>query len=427
MKPKKKIAVFSYRYLPFCDGTISCLRNVVVELAELYDVYVFCEREDIFSEDIEKVDNYTIIRKSVLNDYAIIIKRLVSEKISKINNKSLNQMLNFFNSIIFAPASIISRFIGTTNIETFSKRIKKIIENNEFDYVMCTDACDSVVRHLSRALNAPYSPEWIFLQFDLYYNNPTISDNERKIRYNEQLEWYDKAKMIVIQPEMMNQSDDVLFSNFLDKIQKLHLPALRSIKKNVICNKDAKEIVLVYAGSFYEDIRNPKAVFSILLKVAEQFNDISIKVFSRGCDDIVSEYSEKFQGNMHCCGFISQDMLEEEYSNADFILSIGNTFDEMIPSKTLEIVQYRKPIIHFSLKKDDRCLEYLKGYPLILQIDLSSSEKYDSKITNLVEFININKGILCDYQSVDDIYSIFTAKYFAKDIFDYMEGIIYKT
>ena len=95
MKPKKKIAVFSYRYLPFCDGTISCLRNVVVELAELYDVYVFCEREDIFCEDIEKVDNYTIIRKSVLNDYAIIIKRLISEKISKINNKSLNQMLNF--------------------------------------------------------------------------------------------------------------------------------------------------------------------------------------------------------------------------------------------------------------------------------------------------------------------------------------------
>lgn len=427
MKPKKKIAVFSYRYLPFCDGTISCLHNVVTELAEYYDVYVFCEREDLFSKDKERVENYTIIRKSALNDFVIIIKRIISERICNIKRNPLKQMLNLLNSIVFAPASIISRFIGTTNVETFSRRINGTIESREYDYVLCTDACTSVVRYLSKALNTPYSPEWIFLQFDLYYNNPTICDNDRKLRYNEQLEWYNKAKLIVIQPEMMNQSDDVLFSNFLDKIQKLHLPALRSIKKNVICNKDAKEIVLVYAGSFYEDIRNPKAVFSILLKVAEQFNDISIKVFSRGCDDIVSEYSEKFQGNMHCCGFISQDMLEEEYSNADFILSIGNTFDEMIPSKTLEIVQYRKPIIHFSLKKDDRCLEYLKGYPLILQIDLSSSEKYDSKITNLVEFININKGILCDYQSVDDIYSIFTAKYFAKDIFDYMEGIIYKT
>lgn len=424
MNKKKKIAVFSYRYLPFCDGTISCLHNVVTELAEYYDVYVFCEREDLFSKDKERVENYTIIRKSALNDFVIIIKRIISERICKIKRNPLKQMLNLLNSIVFTPASIISRFIGTTNVETFSRRINRTIESREYDYVLCTDACDSVVRYLSKALNTPYSPEWIFLQFDLYYNNPTICDNDRKLRYNEQLEWYNKAKLIVIQPKMMNPSDDVLFSNYLDKILKLHLPALRSIKQNVICNRDTKEIVLVYAGSFYKEIRNPKTVFDIMLRVVEKVTNISIKVFSRGCDDIVSEYSEKFQGRMKCYGFISQEMLEEEYSNADFILSIGNTFDEMIPSKTLNIVQYRKPIIHFSLKKDDMCLEYLKDYPLLLPIDLSNSENYYSKIENIIEYINDNKGILCDYQEVNDIYCTFTAKTFAKDIFDYMEGII---
>ena len=417
---KKKIAVFSFQYLPFCDGTISCLHNVLKALSDYYDITVFCRREDLRSREIENNGSYSINRNSVLNDYFISAKLQITKRVKDISNVRIRSIINCIIVALFAPASVVSRVVGNSNVARFSHNIKKVLKNGSYDYVLCTDASIATVRGVYEALSTVTKLEWVFLQFDLYCNNPSIDKTERKQRYEEQLLWYKRAKMIVLQPEMLKYVKGVGLERYLNKIHDLYLPSLAGILENVSPQKN-NDLTIVYAGSFYDTIRNPQKVFEILFDVSEVLDNIKLKVYSRGCEEIVSKYQNKFGNKMTSLGFIRREELEKEYLSSDFILSIGNTFDEMVPSKTLEIVRYRKPILHFALKSNDVSAQYLRDYPKHLIIDVSSKTIPSDMVSKIIKFIKENNGAVCDFNRVNNVYGKYTASNYAKDIYDYLE------
>ena len=116
---------------------------------------------------------------------------------------------------------------------------------------------------------------------------------------------------------------------------------------------------------------------------------------------------------------------------ADFIISFGNSYNEMIPSKTLEIVGYRKPIVHFSQLESDASELYLRDYPMWCNIFIGNVVKdntwskthIDKIVKELAAFVKNNGHRICEYNDVYQSYVKYTPEYFVKKILGFVEKL----
>ena len=91
----------------------------------------------------------------------------------------------------------------------------------------------------------------------------------------------------------------------------------------------------------------------------------------------------------------------------------------MVPSKILEYIGRRKPILNYYSIEDDICEEYLMEYPLHYSVD-EREEISGNQIERIKDFILENYRNKCDYNDVKDKYNEFTSDYYTKKM---MEGI----
>lgn len=127
---------------------------------------------------------------------------------------------------------------------------------------------------------------------------------------------------------------------------------------------DETDINCVYAGSFYQDIRNPECMLDMFSRLHDP--RIKLHLFSRGCEDLVRKYADKSSGII-VHEQVSTSEMAQVYRDADILVNIGNATPEFMPSKTFEYIVTGKPIINFYY---ETCVNDILGkYPLCLQFE----------------------------------------------------------
>lgn len=153
-----------------------------------------------------------------------------------------------------------------------------------------------------------------------------------------------------------------------------------STEQEVMGNSTSHRIRCIYAGSFYDKIRNPE----YMLKVFSQLSNrtVELHLYSKGCDATVSKYANGVSIIEH--GLVPQNELQQNYREADVLIGVGNAVADFLPSKTFEYISQRKPIIYFNHRELEN--DVLKLYPCALQV--SDADSIDYSIGRLLDFLS---------------------------------------
>jgi glycosyltransferase involved in cell wall biosynthesis len=173
------------------------------------------------------------------------------------------------------------------------------------------------------------------------------------------------------------------------KTIEVDLPCLHPIdlKTTRSTHRKAENIELAYAGKFYKDIRNPEKMLDVLNTLNDE--KVALKVYGPGCDYLKSNSLLKNKSIM-LCGQLPSDKVFESLGNADFLVNLGNTTPNQIPSKVFEYIAMGKPVINFYFNEFDTSLHYLRKYPLCFNFNLNNYSAGD--VEQLKKFIHEKKG-----------------------------------
>lgn len=190
-------------------------------------------------------------------------------------------------------------------------------------------------------------------------------------------------------------------SQFAHKVSITDLPLM--VKKEVP-SQQAKHTStdFLYAGILSEKYRSPQLMLDILSSL-EVCNDWNLHFFSKGCEKLLHEASQ-CDSRIILHSYVEQEILNASIAKADFLLCIGNSASNSLPSKLISYMAYGKPIIHFSLQHSDVCVEYLKKYPLALCI--SHDEALVDAIKKTEKFIKDTHGAQIPFDKISEIFAM---------------------
>jgi len=167
----------------------------------------------------------------------------------------------------------------------------------------------------------------------------------------------------------------------------------------------SEQISFIFMGSLYRRLRNPEYMLKVF--TFDPSSNFILHLYSQGdCDDIVKKYVKLSNGHIIDHGIVSFDELDYALQKANVLINIENSAKTSRPSKLLQLMSYRKPIVDFCYPGDHSLL--LKQYPLATEIEIGSNlEESFKKLSSATQ--QLNKEV--DIQSMMKNYGTYTEEY----------------
>ena len=186
------------------------------------------------------------------------------------------------------------------------------------------------------------------------------------------------AEKVYMLPEVT--ANDSIAVQFKDKLCYFEIPYI-SNREVAVTTGD-----VIFAGFLGGYIRQPEPMMNIILGALPMIKkDITFRFFVNDPESLKS-YETKSGGKLAFSSYISRDELNNRLSNSFMLLNIGNKGFDQLPSKTVEYIGYRKPVLFFYADDNDVSLRYFKYYPDVCMIDVRKELKINSQA--LASFIN---------------------------------------
>jgi hypothetical protein len=240
---------------------------------------------------------------------------------------------------------------------------------------------------------------WIMYEFDPYAFSKTSSNlflSFLKRRHQEE-HVFRSADKICLTPELEQLYKKNIYQKYLNKFESFPYAFLKPFKleqKNPI--KIDTECLLVYAGGFYEKIRNPLYALLMITALDIDFKFLILTSYmEKEFDNIVASNKERIILKEK----VSQEVALATMKNANILISVGNTIDMQVPAKIFEYIGMGKPIIHFSKIPNDPANTYLSLYPMVLIINEYENREETHK-DMIRDFIQKYKNSQMDYEEV---------------------------
>lgn len=331
--------------------------------------------------------------------------------LKKILKSNKHKLFKFFQ-ILFHPSLYLLFYPYKLNFNKFIssiyiREIKSIIKDKNIDILIAITAPFYTMIAVDYFKNIPH----YYYKLDPFSTHYSIRNNKDLVLYESVLD--NSAESIFVTPEIYQDylKNDILSKN-IHKIIKINYPI--KFIKNVKFNKDNK-IKLLYIGTFYKDIRNPDYLLKILEYISTKIDNIELLFAGSfaGFTDYEIEAILK-RSYVNYLGTVKKDKIIDLYQYSDFLISLGNTIINQVPSKTFEYIGLRKPIIH--LAKNTKCpvIKYLKNYPS--KLILYENESLDKATNELYDFITNHMNEIISIDKLKDCYSEFDINFIAEII-----------
>ena len=377
-------------YYPKFEAVGICARNVVNELKKNNKITVICKKTYFNQENSEEYEETQIVRIQTKYDNYRLYLILKSDE----NNRILKRLLRFiivalrvfgYLNVIFSKV-IMERDV----VRAYLNILEKVHREDKIDILIpCSGRFENCLA-AAKFRRIHDGVKLVPYMFDNYASNITLYRNS-KFFYRQKHD-----RHVALERFVYNESDIILCvkhyadsytinHRHTDKLLIVEHPLIFKITNEKKFNFDKNKINIVYTGSLYRKIRNPKYALTVLSKIIESQSEIVVHLFTLGDSSrLVGKFVKKFPNQFIHHGCVSNDIAETARNGADYLLSIGNTSNNQIPSKTL------KPIIHFSKFKHDQVSTELAKYPNSC-ILMENIDSMDVNISELNHFLEVEK------------------------------------
>lgn len=393
-----KILILANNYYPYKKANELCIYNII----KWYTNYEF--------SIISLGSKNEIIKQKNINIYSINIKNIK------------RKFINFFSSFIYElPYRIMSLFykpiISKRIVKKYIELSKKIISKDKPDIII------SVINPIE-SVEAGYllKKEYSDIRFIIYdidtLSNRSIGIIERifKIYYLNIVRKYENkvfslADLIIHLKWHKDHFSTDFYKKFNNKTLYQGIPLL-DIKERTTINNNHEDFI--YAGRFYRNLREPKVLIDIFELVLKKQNK-KLHIYT---DDL---YVKKIKGSQKILihNYIEQNELDKIIDSTSFLVSIGNSYTDMFPSKIVTYVGTLKPIIHIYQTPSDPVIEFLKNYPDALLI--YSKDDTATNANKIIDFINSERPLI-EAKYIRKIYKDNLSEYNANEILNFLKN-----
>ncbi|QUD73578.1 glycosyltransferase [Clostridium perfringens] len=364
----KKILIITYSFYPLNSPHAFRMKKLADYWVENgNEVDVLCAWKPGLSRN-EVVDNITIYRTG-----GSIIERIRGGGCKNKNkkgksgftNNTKKSLLKFFHDNTWKKVYWPDYAVVWLN--SAIRQGKKILKRKKYDKIISVSipfTSHLVAYKLKRFNNS----EWIVdygdpfsLLVDTPVNNNLIYN---KLNYYMENKINTKADKILITPEI--EADYLI--NFKANQEKFKVipPLLTTSIANMtsenILNKD--RINVVFVGTLYKKIRNPKYILQIFNKIFEINNKVDLYFIGNiaDCFDEFEEYKNLLGKRIFLTGIVEKSMAEKYINDSSIVLNISNKNRRQLPSKVVEYVSLDKHILNFVSIREDCSVKFFNGY-----------------------------------------------------------------
>ena len=256
----------------------------------------------------------------------------------------------------------------------------------------------------------PHSENGIMLQ-------KYVAQEQKKERFV-----YQNMDEIYIQPQAYASFAQGRFQSFAQKVHPVCFPL---ISREDYTQQDGSffkegKTNCVFAGALMIPIRRPEYMLKLFAGMQKENVNLHIwsgHLYQRQIDELQGMLFE----NQQFHGGLPQDKMKAVLNTADFLVNLGNTETNQFPSKVLDYISLRKPIINIYKVKDCPTLPVLKDYPLALNI--YEGDELEESLKKLRSFIQKNVGQTVPVEILDRFYSDFYPDSVAKAVLKGIERV----
>ncbi|KTD24334.1 Uncharacterised protein [Legionella lansingensis] len=135
---------------------------------------------------------------------------------------------------------------------------------------------------------------------------------------------------------------------------------------------EEKIIHLVFAGTLYAKIRNPRFLLELLSEIHVKMTSPKFIIHFYGkigdCEQEFEPYKKAINDWIYFHGSVDRDQLIKVYRSADILVNIGNTTTYQVPSKVIEYMSTGLPILNITSVANDSSILMLQSYPSVLTL-----------------------------------------------------------
>lgn len=283
--------------------------------------------------------------------------------------------------------------------------LKEIINEKEIDVVVsinCSVEVGFPILYLKK--HKKISAKWIFYMLDPfesheYYRKHNKLTYLRKVQHSI-MKTCDKvlATELIYNDTKKWENEDILSKIEITEFPKIEEPIRISTDNDILLDKSF--INVVCTGSKNELVRNSEYT----LKLCEQLGNKSVKFHFIGygwCD----KKTEK--DNMTFYPPTNWQTVRNMQLDADFLLNIGNSISNQLPSKVLEYISCGKPVINIYKSALCPTLNLLMEYDAL---NIYENEEIEISLKQLEDFLN-KKHIKIDFPEIENKYKRYTPEF----------------
>ncbi|MBD7984578.1 glycosyltransferase [Sporosarcina sp. Sa2YVA2] len=252
---------------------------------------------------------------------------------------------------------------------------------------------------------------WLVYELDPYAFNKVLRLQYLLFfyRFFKEFNILASADKVMLTHELYNQYTRSPFYILKRKFVDFGIPLMKihNKDKNNIFTKET--VTFAYIGSFYKKIRNPEYMFKVFLEVVKTHKNFILNLYGLKKDDLDKKYVDLLGENLVIHGRVSKNVISKVIEDTDFLINIGNSISNQLPSKVLEYIGTGKPIINFYTIKNDTSNKYLTSYPYALLLkQLNGGTNEQSK--KVINFVDNHIGVYATNKQLTELYYYHTVE-----------------
>lgn len=300
------------------------------------------------------------------------------------------------------------KFINKDASKAFFRALKKI-DNESYDVIVTISAryyqTDAVLKYCKK-----YKQKFLFYQVDPCGTNMAMTKESQKARQYFEEQLYKNAIAVITTRPILDECKKIMSDEIIKKVVSMEFPLIKKSKDYFKNDKtEIKAPVVMFLGSIYGGIRNP----NYTIRLFEKFvRNKKIELHFVGVEriDIDKEFEDL---ELYCYGRVSLENAMNLMQQADFLLNIGNTVSNQVPSKIFDYISTGKPIINVCKSRVCPTISYFSKYKMAINL-YEEDEIFEEQVKKLEEFLRLYQGKEMSFYEVEQKFIECTPKYCAK-------------
>ncbi len=197
--------------------------------------------------------------------------------------------------------------------------------------------------------------------------------------------------------------------------EKVHVLGFPTLLPRAVQYEENDDIQCVFCGSLYPELREPG--FALELFSALHDDGVTLTMAGGGWErfaEAADAAAAKMGARFVRPGLLPPVEAAALEDRADVLVSLGNAYDNQMPSKLFGYFATGKPVLHLAVSDTDPTLPYLARYPLALVLPAKNGAT-PGTVAKLDRWLHDVQGRQLPFAEVKNLYPEFTPEKVAEE------------